>query len=98
LPACSALTLGKLHRLVQRLDVHVAVPDLAAAFQLKREDPLERAEIWIVVDGHADHLAVNHVDKRVAARDDLELVPLVVHSGVRLNERRGRLGDGSDPL
>jgi len=55
--------------------VHVAVPDLTAALELQRQDALERTVSGIVIDGDRDDLAVEHVDKRVAACDDLQSCP-----------------------
>ena len=56
--------------------VHVSVPDLAAAFELQRQDPLPRAVRGTLVDADGDHLSVQYVHQRVPARDDLDLLPL----------------------
>jgi hypothetical protein len=48
----------------QRFHVHVAIPDLAAAFDLQGEDSADGALRGIVVDGDRNHLTIHHVDQK----------------------------------
>src|SRR5262245_49841541 len=76
-------------RSIQVPHVDIAVPDLTTTFELQRQDPLQRTAGGIVIDRYGDHLTVEHVNERVASRDDLHLLPLPCQSAVRFHRSGG---------
>ena len=92
-PACAPRLPGR--RQCPQIHIPVLIWPLPSA---QGENALERAQGRIVVDGHGDHLAIQDVREHVAARDDLNLLPVSVNALMRLHCRRGRLRRGANFL
>ena len=82
--------------LYNRFKPNVAVLDLhrRADVDLDAEQAFHPPQLRIIVDHLAHHSAVQHVDEDVAARDDVDIVPLVaLRERLKFGERAGRPDD-----
>src|ERR1051325_4731201 len=64
---------------LQRFEVHATEHDasgIGTALQLDAEQPFERPDLRVVVDQDRHHLTVQDVNKRIAPRDEMHLIPV----------------------